>query len=96
MKITPLFDRIVVEPNISVKEQSSGSLIVPESAQDKPLLGKVIAIGNGKMADDESVTMQIEVGDLVLYSKYSGSEFKVDGKELTIIRQSDILAVVEQ
>ena len=96
MKITPLFDRIVVEPNISVKEQSSGSLIVPESAQDKPLLGKVIAIGNGKMADDESVTMQIEVGDLVLYSKYSGSEFKNNGKNLVIMRQSEILAKVEE
>jgi len=95
MKITPLFDRILVEPNITVKEQTTGSLILPESAQDKPLLGKIVAVGNGKMANNDNITMQIAVGDLILYNKYSGSEFKNNGKSLVIMRQSEILAKVE-
>ena len=95
MKITPLFDRILVEPNITVKEQTTGSLILPESAQDKPLLGKIVAVGNGKMANNDNIIMQIAVGDLILYNKYSGSEFKNNGKSLVIMRQSEILAKVE-
>lgn len=95
MKITPLFDRILVEP-ASVNEKSSSTLLLPESAQDKPLLGKVIAVGNGKMADEKQVTIQTKIGDLILYSKYSGSEFKNDGKTMVIMRQSEILAIVEE
>ena len=95
MKITPLFDRILVEPNVSVKEKNTSSLILPESAQDKPLLGRVVAVGNGKMANDDNVTMQVEKGDLILYNKYSGSEFKNNGQNLVIMRQSEILAKVE-
>ena len=96
MKITPLFDRILVEPNASVQEEKTTSLILPESAQDKPLLGRVVAVGNGKMANDETVTMQVKKDDLILYSKYSGSEFKNNGKNLVIMRQSEILAKVEE
>lgn len=95
MKIKPLFDRILVEP-IALKEQSSNTLLLPESAQDKPLLGKVLAVGNGKMADDKQISMQAKKGDVILYSKYSGSEFKNDGKSMVIMRQSEILAIVEE
>ena len=76
------------------KKKTKSGFILPSSAQEKPQTARVVAVGPGGMVDGKEVKMVVKVGDTVLYSKYSGSEFKVDGKEFTIIRQSDILAIV--
>lgn len=94
MKVKPLFDKVVVEA-VETEERTSGGFILPTAAQEKQQMAKIIAVGPGGIIDGKEVVMQVKVGDTVLYSKYAGSEFKVDGKELTIIRQSDILAIVE-
>jgi chaperonin GroES len=94
MKVKPLFDKVVVEA-VETEEKTSGGFILPTAAQEKQQMAKIIAVGPGGIIDGKEVVMQVKVGDTVLYSKYAGSEFKVDGKELTIIRQSDILAIVE-
>ena len=94
MNIKPLFDKVVVE-SVQSEEKTKSGFILPSSAQEKPQTARVVAVGPGGTIDGEDVTMQVKVGDVVLYAKYSGSEFKVDGKEFTILRQSDILAVVE-
>lgn len=95
MKIKPLFDRILIE-NITPSPAKTNGIILPETSQDKPLLGKIIALGNGKMADGKDVDMQIKVGDKILYNKYAGSEYKDNGKSLVLMRQSEILALVEE
>ena len=94
MKIRPLFDRIVIEP-IDSEEKTKSGIVLLAKDQEKPQMAKVIAVGPGGNVDGKDVVMQIKVGDKVLYSKYAGSEFKIDGKEVTIMRQSDVLAVVE-
>jgi len=94
MNIKPLFDKVVVE-SVETEEKTKSGFILPSSAQEKPQTARVVAVGPGGMVDGKEVVMQVKVGDVVLYSKYSGSEFKVDGKEFTILRQSDILAIVE-
>ena len=94
MKIRPLFDRIVIEP-VDTEEKTKSGIVLLAKDQEKPQMAKVIAVGPGGNVDGKDVTMQVKVGDVVLYAKYSGSEFKVDGKEFTILRQGDILAVVE-
>lgn len=94
MKIRPLFDKIVIEP-IEAEERTKSGIILPTAAQEKQQMAKVLAVGPGGMIDGKDVVMQIKTGEKVLYSKYSGSEFKIDGKDVTIIRQSDILAIVE-
>ena len=94
MKIIPLFDKVVVEAT-EVQETTKSGFILPTSAQEKQQTAKVVAVGPGGIIDGKEITMQVKVGDVVLYSKYAGSEFKIDGKEFTIIRQSDILAIVE-
>ena len=94
MKIRPLFDRIVIEP-IDSEEKTKSGIVLLAKDQEKPQMAKVVAVGPGGNVDGKDVTMQVKVGDVVLYAKYSGSEFKVDGKEFTILRQGDILAVVE-
>mgnify|MGYP002521608594 CR=1 FL=1 len=94
MNIRPLFDKVVVTATEKEETTRSG-FILPSSAQEKQQTAKVVAVGPGGMVNGKEVTMQVKVGDVVLYSKYSGSEFKVDGKEFTIISQNDILAVVE-
>ena len=95
MNIHPLFDRVLVEITNKNTPQKTGALILPETSQDKPLLGKIIATGDGKMADGESVLMQVEIGDLILFNKYSGNEIKENGKNLVLLRQSEILAKIE-
>ena len=92
--IKPLFDKVVVEP-VKAEEKSKGGIILTAASQEKPATCTVVAVGPGGLVDGKEVTMQVKVGDTVLYSKYSGNEFKVDGKELVIIRQSDILAIVD-
>ena len=94
MKIKPLFDRVVVE-SVQSEEKTKSGFILPSSAQEKPQTARVVAVGPGGVVDGKDVTMEVKIGDVVLYAKYSGSEFKVDGKEFTILRQSDILAIVE-
>ena len=94
MTVKPLFDKVVVE-SVGMEEKTSSGFILPSASQEKQQMAVVVAVGPGGVIDGKEVTMQVKVGDKVLYSKYAGSDFKVDGKELTIIRQSDILAIVE-
>ena len=94
MTVKPLFDKVVVE-SVGMEEKTSSGFILPSASQEKQQMAVVVAVGPGGIIDGKEVTMQVKVGDKVLYSKYAGSDFKVDGKELTIIRQSDILAIVE-
>jgi chaperonin GroES len=94
MKIKPLFDKVVVKQT-EVQEKTKSGFYLPTSAQEKEQTAEVVAVGPGGVIDGKEITMQVKVGDVVLYSKYAGSEFKVDGEEFTIIRQSDILAIVE-
>ncbi len=95
MAYKPLGDRLLVKPNPSEEKTKSG-IVLPDSAKEKPQEGKVIAVGSG--ARDEKgnkVPMEVKVGDTVLYSKYSGTEVKIDGEEYLIIKENDILAIVE-
>ena len=94
MNVKPLFDKVVVK--LAQKEETTRSgFILPTAAQEKSQIAVVTAVGPGGLVDGNEITMQVKVGDKVLCSQYSGSDFKVDGKEFTIIRQSDILAVLE-
>ena len=93
MNIKPLFDKVVlVSPN---EETTTGGIVIPNAAKEKPQMASVVAVGPGGIIDGKEVKMQVKVGDTVIYSKYAGSEFKIDGKEVTVVRQSDILAIVE-
>ena len=94
MNIKPLFDKVVVEA-ANVEEKTKSGFILPASAQEKPQTCVVVAVGPGGVIDGKEVTMQVKVGDKVLCTRYLRVDFKVDGKEFTIIKQSDILAVVE-
>ena len=94
MSIKPLFDKVVVEA-VKAEEKSKGGIILTAAAQENPATCLVVAVGPGGIIGGKDVTMQVKVGDKVLLSKYSGTEVKLDGKEYTIIRQSDILAIVE-
>ena len=95
MKYRPLGDRLLVKPNPSEEKTKSG-IVLPDSAKEKPQEGKVLAVGKG--AKDEKgniISMEVKVGDVVLYSKYSGTEVKINGQEHLIIKESDVLAIVE-
>lgn len=94
MKVRPLFDKVVVEA-LETEERTNSGFILPSASQEKQQMAKIVAVGPGGVIDGKEIVMQVKEGDKILYSKYSGSEFKVDGKELVIIRQSDILAIVE-
>ena len=94
MKIRPLHDRILVE-RLEEQEQKRGGIIIPDTAKEKPQEGKVIAVGTGKVTDDgKRLTLDVKVGDKILFGKYSGSEVKVDDKEYLIMREEDILAIL--
>ena len=96
MKIRPLQDRILVK-RIASEEKTAGGIIIPDNAKEKPMEGEVMAIGNGKRLEDGSLaTPDLKVGDAVLFSKYAGSEVKIDGSEHLIMREDDILGVVEK
>ncbi len=93
--LKPLGDRIVVKP-LDAEEKTSGGIVLPDSAKERPQTGEVIAVGPGKTLDNGSVApMEVTVGDKVVYSKYGGTEVKVDGQDVLIMRQDDILGVVE-
>lgn len=94
MNIKPLADRVLIEP-IEEKEEKIGSIIIPDTAKEKPQEGKVVAVGPGRQEDGKVVPLQVKVGDRVLFGKYAGTEIKKDGKEYLIVRESDILAVIE-
>ncbi len=94
MNVKPLGDRVVIK-NIEVGETIKGGILLPGTAKEKPQMAEVLAVGPGGMVDGKEVKMQVSVGQKVIYSKYAGTEVKVDDKELIIVRQSDILAVVE-
>lgn len=95
LKLKPLGGRVIVEP-IEQEEMTAGGIILPETAKEKPQEGKILAAGPGDRDEDgDRIPMEVQVGDKVLYAKYSGTEVKMDGKKLLILRESDILAVVE-
>ena len=95
MKLKPLNDRVVIEPS-KAEEKTAGGIVLPETAKEKPLTGKVVAAGPGKLNDDGSRTpLDVKKGDKVLFGKYSGSDVEVDGKEYKIMRESEILGIVE-
>ena len=94
MKLRPLADRVVIK-SVEVEETTKSGLILTGSAKEKPQMAEVIAVGPGGLVDGKEVTMQVTAGDKVIYSKYAGNEVKIDGEEYIIVRQSDILAVVE-
>jgi chaperonin GroES len=95
MKVRPLHDRIIVK-RIDEGEQKIGGIIIPDTAKEKPQQGKVIAAGNGKVKDDGSrVALDVKAGDTILFGTYSGQEIKIDGDEHLIMREDEVLAVVE-
>jgi chaperonin GroES len=96
MKIRPLQDRVLVKRLGDELEKTKGGIIIPDTAKEKPQQGRVIAAGKGKVNDDGKVTpLDVKVGDTILFGKYSGSEIKIDGEEHLIMREDDILGVVE-
>ena len=95
LSLKPLGDRLVVEP-IEQEEVTAGGIVLPETAKEKPQQGKVLAAGPGTRDDEgKRIAMDVKAGDKVLYAKYSGTEFKMDGKKLLILRESDLLAIID-
>jgi len=91
-KIEPLGDRVVIKPTPK-EEVSKGGIVLPDTAKEKPQEGKIIAVGPGRLTEDgKRIAMEVKKGDKVIYSKYAGTEFKLDGEELIIMREGDILA----
>ncbi|MGB4543480.1 MAG: co-chaperone GroES [Smithellaceae bacterium] len=96
MKIRPLQDRIIVK-RLEEEEKTKGGIIIPDTAKEKPIEGKIIAVGKGKKTEDGKVIpLDVKVGDKVLFSKYGGTDIKIDGEEYLIMREDDILGVVEK
>ena len=95
MKIRPLQDRILVK-RVDEEEKTAGGIIIPDTAKEKPQEGKVVAVGNGKTDDDgKSIPLEVKKGDKVLFSKYSGTEVTIEGTEHLIIREDDVLGILE-
>jgi chaperonin GroES len=96
INLRPLADRVVVEPIEAEETFAGGQLVLPDTAKEKPQQGKVLAVGAGRMDDDGNrLPMDVSVGDTVLYAKYGGTEIKIDGENVLILKESDILAIVE-
>lgn len=96
MKVRPLHDRLIVK-RVAEEETTRGGIIIPESAKEKPIEGNVIAVGNGKVLDDASVRpLEVKAGDRVLFGKYSGTEIKLDGVEHLILREEEVLGIIEE
>jgi chaperonin GroES len=94
MKIKPLADRIVIKP-LEEAQQKKGSIIIPDTAKEKPQQGKIMEVGPGRITDEgKRINMEVKKGDKVLYGKYSGTEVTIDGEEYLILRESDVLAVM--
>jgi chaperonin GroES len=95
MAIRPLHDRVIVK-RVAEEEKTKGGIIIPDTAKEKPIEGQIIAVGNGKILDDGNVRkLEVKKGDRVLFGKYSGTEVKIDGEDHLILREDDILGVVE-
>jgi chaperonin GroES len=96
MKIRPLHDRIIVR-RVEEEEKTKGGIIIPDTAKEKPMEGKVIAVGKGKILEDGKLqALDVKVGDRILFGKYSGTEVKIEGEEHLIMREDDILGVIEK
>jgi chaperonin GroES len=95
MKIRPLHDRVIVK-RLESENVSAGGIVIPDSAAEKPMQGKVVAVGKGKILEDGNVRpLDVKVGDKILFGKYSGNEVKVDGEDLVVMREEDVMAVIE-
>ena len=94
MKIKPLFDRVVLKP-LEREKETKGGIILPTAAQDKSQLGLVVAVGSGKNVEGKDIGMNVKVGDKVLYGKYTGTEITIDEDKFVVVRQPDILAIIE-
>jgi chaperonin GroES len=96
MKIRPLHDRVIVKRE-EEERKSPGGIVIPDTAAEKPIRGKVVAVGKGKVLEDGKVRpLDVKVGDRILFGKYGGNEVKVDGEELLVLREEDIMAVIEK
>ena len=95
MKVRPLRDRIIVK-GLEEEEKTKGGIIIPDTAKEKPIEGKVIAVGDGKIKEDgKKIPLELKKGDRVLFAKYAGTEIKIDGEEHLMMREDDILAIIE-
>ena len=95
MKIRPLHDRVIVK-RLESETRTAGGIVIPDSAAEKPVQGKIVAVGKGKILEDGSVrALDVKIGDKILFGKYSGTEVKVDGDDLVVMREEDVMAVIE-
>jgi chaperonin GroES len=94
MKVQPLYDRILLK-RIETKEQKKGEIIIPDSAKEKPMEGKVIAVGSGRIEKGERIPLEVKVGDTVLFGKYAGTEIKIDDREHVILREDEVLGIIK-
>ena len=95
MKLIPLFDRVVIKPEVQTATTKSG-IVLPSTSQERPQVGKVVAVGSGLDIDSNNVGMQVRVGDIVLFNKFAGGEVKIDDETLLVIRQIDLIAIMEE
>lgn len=94
MNLKPLGDRVIVQPK-APEEKTKGGIILPDTAQEKPMEGTIVAVGSGRIADDgKKIAMELKVGDKILYGKYSGTEVKINDEEFLIMRESDVYAII--
>jgi chaperonin GroES len=97
IKIKPLADRVIVKPSEEAESKTAGGIIIPDTAKEKPQKGEIVAVGPGRVDDNgKAISMNVKVGDKILYSKYGGTEIKYEGSEYLIMSESDILAVFEK
>ena len=94
MKIRPLHDRVIVK-RLEEERTSPGGIVIPDTAAEKPMQGKIVAVGKGKVVDGKIQPLDVKVGDKILFGKYSGNEVKVDGEDLVVMREEDVMAVIE-
>jgi chaperonin GroES len=95
MKVRPLHDRVIVK-RVEEEDKTKGGIIIPDTAKEKPIEGKVIAVGNGKVLESgQKIPLEVKKGDRVLFAKYAGTEIKIDGEEHLIMREDDIIAIVD-
>ncbi len=94
MKVKPLYDRVLVK-RVEEKEQKRGNIIIPDTAKEKPMEGKVIAVGGGKLSDEgKRIPLEVKVGDRILFGKYAGTEIKIDDEEHVILREDEVLGII--
>jgi chaperonin GroES len=94
MRVRPLHDRLLVQ-RVEEKEMASGGIIIPDSAREKPMEGKVLAVGNGRLLENGTkLALEVKVGDRILFGKYAGAEIKIDGEEVVVVREDEVLAIM--